>query len=103
MILYLKSFVKCGKLKYNKNRLIKPQEGGKNINMKQMTCAQMGGPATCTTVITGATADEMVKNGTTHVMSSHPDIAEQMKKMTPEQNAAWMADFQKKFDALPEM
>ena len=71
--------------------------------MKQMTCAQMGGPATCTTVLSGNTAEEMVKNGTDHVMASHPDIAEQMKTMTDEDRAKWMADFQVKFDAAPEM
>ncbi len=71
--------------------------------MKQMTCAQMGGPAECNFVVTGETAEEMAKNGGEHVMQSHPDIAEQMKNMTPEQNAQWMADFQPKFDAAPEM
>lgn len=71
--------------------------------MKQMTCAQMGGPAACSVVISGATAEEMVKNGGEHVMQAHPDIAEQMKNMTPEQNAQWMADFKPKFDALAEM
>jgi hypothetical protein len=71
--------------------------------MKQITCAQMGGPATCSTVITGATAVEMVKNGMDHVNAAHPDMAEAIKKMTPEETTAWMADFQKKFDALPEM
>ena len=71
--------------------------------MKQMTCAQMGGPATCTTVITGSTAEEMVKNGMDHINSDHPDMAEDIKKMTPEETSAWMADFQVKFDALPEM
>ncbi len=71
--------------------------------MKQMTCAQMGGPATCNFVVTGNTAEEMAKNGGAHVMEAHPDIAEQMKNMTPEENAKWMADFQPKFDAAPEM
>lgn len=71
--------------------------------MKQMTCAQMGGPATCNYVITGNTAEEMAKNGSDHVMATHPDIAEQMKNMTPEANAKWMADFKMKFDAAPEM
>lgn len=71
--------------------------------MKQMTCAQMGGPATCTVVITGNTAEEMVQNGMTHVMQAHPDMAEGIKKMTPEETTAWMTNFQKQFDALPEM
>ncbi len=71
--------------------------------MKQMTCAQMGGPATCNFVVTGNTAEEMAKNGGDHVMQAHPDMAEQMKSMTPEQNAKWMEDFKPKFDAAPEM
>lgn len=71
--------------------------------MKQMTCAQMGGPATCNTMISGNTAEEMVKNGMDHIMQAHPDMAADIKKMTPEQTTQWMADFQKKFDAAPEM
>ena len=43
--------------------------------MKQMTCPAMGGPATCTAVLAGNTAEEMVANGTKHVMESHPEIA----------------------------
>ncbi len=71
--------------------------------MKQMTCAQMGGPATCDFVITGNTAEEMAENGTAHVMASHPDIAEQMKNTSAEGKAKWMEDFKVKFDATPEM
>lgn len=70
--------------------------------MKHMTCAQMGGPATCSTVITGETAEEMIENGSKHVGAEHPELAEQMKQMSPEENAKWMADFKKKFAALPE-
>lgn len=71
--------------------------------MKQMTCPQMGGPADCTGVITGNTAEEMVKNGMDHVTNAHPDMAEDIKKMTREETSKWMADFQVKFDATPEM
>ncbi len=71
--------------------------------MKQMTCAQMGGPATCTTMISGATADEMVANGMTHVTEAHPDMAESMKTMPKETTDKWRADFQAKWDAAPEM
>jgi len=68
-----------------------------------MTCAQMGGPADCSVMLTGDSAQQMVQNGMTHITSAHPQMAEDVKKMTPEETAAWMADFQKKFDALPEM
>lgn len=71
--------------------------------MKQMTCAQMGGPATCDFVVTGNTAEEMAANGTAHVMESHPDIAAQMEAMSPEDKANWMTDFQAKFDIAPDM
>lgn len=71
--------------------------------MKQMTCAQMGGPATCDFVLTGNTAEEMVTNGTQHVMESHPDIAAQMDAMTPEAKANWMTDFQAKFDIASDV
>jgi hypothetical protein len=71
--------------------------------MKQMTCAQMGGPAECTTIIAGATAVEMVTTGMNHVTEAHPEMAEDIKKMTPEETAKWMADFTVKFDAAAEM
>ncbi len=63
----------------------------------------MGGPATCTFVVQGNTAEEMAKAGGAHVMTTHPDIAEKMKAMTPEENASWMANFQTQFDAMPDM
>lgn len=68
-----------------------------------MTCAQMGGPATCDFVLTGNTAEEMVANGTKHVMESHPDITAQMEAMTPEAKANWMTDFQAKFDIASDV
>ena len=71
--------------------------------MKQITCAQMGGPATCTFVITGNTAEETVQNGMKHVEEAHPEQAAKIKSNPAEQNAQWMLEFQKKFDALPEM
>ena len=71
--------------------------------MKQITCAQMGGPATCTVVHSGNTAQEMAENAMKHVEAAHPEMAADIKKMTPEETSKWMADFQPKFDALPEM
>ncbi len=71
--------------------------------MKQMTCAQMGGPTTCSFAITGNTPEEMATNGMAHVNNEHPELSEQIKKMTPEETTAWMSDFTKKFEALPEM
>jgi predicted small metal-binding protein len=71
--------------------------------MKQMTCAQMGGPETCTFVVSGATAEEMVGNGMGHVTGTHPEMAAQIKRMTPEETTQWMEEFRKKFEAAPEM
>ena len=71
--------------------------------MKQMTCAQMGGPAECSTMITGNTADEMVANGMKHIEEAHPEMAKDIKAMSKEAMDKWMAEFQPKFDALPAM
>jgi predicted small metal-binding protein len=71
--------------------------------MKQMTCAEMGGPATCTTVISGNTPEEMSANGTKHVNEAHPDIAESMKSMPKEAMDKWTADFKEKFSAAPKV
>ena len=68
-----------------------------------MTCAQMGGPATCNVKISGNTAEEMAKNGTAHVMQAHPDMAADMKKMSKEDMDKWMSEFKPKFEAAPEM
>ena len=70
--------------------------------MKQMTCPAMGGPADCTAVLVGNTAEEMVADGMKHVTAAHPEMAAAIAKMTPEEMAAWMAEFKPKFDALPE-
>ena len=72
--------------------------------MKQMSCAQIGGPATCNTMLNGETAEEMItKEGMPHVAEAHPEMMEDIKKMTPEETTKWMADFQEKFDAAPEI
>lgn len=71
--------------------------------MKQLTCAQMGGPDTCTAVISGATPEEMAANGMTHVNEAHPDMAENIKKMSKEEMDKWMNEFlDPKFAAAPE-
>ena len=70
--------------------------------MKKMTCAAMGGPATCTENVSGNTAEEMVANGMKHATEAHPEMAADIQKRSPEDTAKWMADFRKKFDALSE-
>jgi hypothetical protein len=71
--------------------------------MKQMTCPAMGGPATCTATLSGNTPEEMVADGMKHVEANHPEMAAQIKAMSKEDMAKWMADFKPKFDALPEL
>jgi len=71
--------------------------------MKQMTCPAAGGPATCTAVLSGNTAEEMMADGMKHVAAAHPEMADGMTKMSPEDRAKFVADFHHKFDALPEV
>ena len=67
-----------------------------------MTCAAAGGPATCTAVLEGNTAEEMLADGMKHVQEAHSKMADGMSKMSPEDRAKFMTDFHHKFDALPE-
>jgi hypothetical protein len=54
-------------------------------------------------MIMGNSPEEMVKNGMDHVMASHPDMAAKIQAMTKEATDNWMLDFQKGWDALPDM
>ncbi len=71
--------------------------------MKQMTCAQMGGPITCEFVASGNTAEEMVTQGFIHVKQSHPELAATIQNNSAEENEKWMAEFRRKFDAISEL
>jgi len=62
----------------------------------------MGGPKTCSTMISGNTPEETVDSGMKHVAESHPEMLKNIKAMSKEETAEWMADFRKKWDALPE-
>ncbi len=68
--------------------------------MKTMTCTQLGGP--CEAALSGNTPDELVANAMTHLKETHPEMAADVAKMTPEQMEAWNKDFQAKFAATPE-
>lgn len=70
--------------------------------MKQMQCSDMGG-GDCREMIQGNTAEEIVDNGMRHVESAHPEMAKRIAAMSDKEKGKWMADFKKKFDALPEM
>jgi len=70
--------------------------------MKTMTCRQMGGP--CDEKIQGSTADEMMKNGMTHVEQAHPDMAADIKA-TPQDDpkmVEWNKKFMEDFQNAPE-
>jgi hypothetical protein len=73
--------------------------------MKQITSAQMGGP--CDAVVTGNTANKMAKNGGAHLISmtddAHMPVQAMMQGMSDDDSKKWMAGFQTKFDAAPEM
>lgn len=79
--------------------------------MKTMTCKQMGGP--CDAPISGATPEEMMNNGATHVkeMAGTGDEAhkavlvmmdDMQKNPDSEANKAWNAKFMSDFAAIPE-
>lgn len=69
--------------------------------MKQMTCAQMGGP--CSAMITGNTPKEMVDNGMRHLKQDHPGMAKKMEGMSKEDGEKWMMEFEKKWKDAPDL
>ena len=71
--------------------------------MKTLTCAQLGGP--CDHTITGATPDEMMKNGMAHLESAHPEMAADVKAAPKDdpKMIAWNERFMKDFKAAPEV
>lgn len=75
--------------------------------MKAMTCRQIGGP--CDTLIQGNTPEELLDNGTQHVMESNDDEHKQVLVMmndmmnNPEEAKRWNDDFAAKFASLPEI
>ncbi len=67
-----------------------------------MTCAEMGGPETCTAVISGNTPEEAAMNGMQHMEQAHPELAAKMKANSKEENDQWMSELATKWNALPE-
>lgn len=70
--------------------------------MKKTTCAAMGGPSDCTTVIMGNTAQEMIDAGWKHIQEAHPDQAKKIMANSKEENDKWMDEFRAKFDTLED-
>lgn len=63
--------------------------------MKTLTCAQMGGP--CDEKVSGSTQDELMANGMKHLEAAHPEMAESVKKASPDD--PMMIEWRKNFDA----
>ncbi|MEK9158353.1 MAG: DUF1059 domain-containing protein [Patescibacteria group bacterium] len=68
--------------------------------MKNMKCSEMGGP--CDAVCSANTWEEMTAEGMKHLEEAHPEMAAQIKAMSPEEMAKWEAENKPKFDALPD-
>ena len=67
-----------------------------------MTCKQLGGP--CEEKIQGATPDEMMKNGMTHLEQAHPDMAADIKAMPKDdpKMVEWSTKFMADFESTPD-
>ena len=68
--------------------------------MKTMMCKELGGA--CDARLSARSWDEIVKTMTEHVMSNHPDVAQQMEKMHNEDPTRWSQETKPKWDATPE-
>ena len=66
-----------------------------------MTCRQMGGA--CDLELQADTSADMAKHMTAHVLKRHPDVADKMKNMTPEERRQWEAEFHRNWDEAREM
>jgi predicted small metal-binding protein len=71
--------------------------------MKTLTCAQMGGP--CDAEVTGSSEQEILANGMKHLEEVHPQMAEDTKKMDPNDPmmVGWMEKLRANIAAAPEM
>lgn len=70
--------------------------------MKTMTCKQMGGP--CEEKIQGATMEEMMNNGMSHMEQAHPEMAADIKAMPKDdpKMVEWNAKFTEDFVSTPD-
>lgn len=76
--------------------------------MKKLTCKDIGGP--CDIELTGNTFEEIGKKSYAHVMEqikngdeAHKAAAAKMREASPEQQKAWMAEWEKNFNDAPEV
>lgn len=66
-----------------------------------MTCIQMGG--SCSVIMSGETADELLSCGYTHVLQNHPEIVQRVMRMSEAERTAWTLDFQARWDQAPTL
>ena len=69
------------------------------MNMKTMTCKQLGGP--CDHALSAESWEEMVQKMVKHVMETHPDTAKEMEKMHNEDPKKWGREMKPKWDSAP--
>lgn len=76
--------------------------------MKKLTCRDLGGP--CDEEIAGNSFADIGNNCKTHVIEqinrgdeAHRVAAAKMRDATPEQQKAWMSEFERKYKAAPEI
>jgi len=60
----------------------------------------MGG--SCEASMTTDSEMAMIEAGMAHVEAAHPELAAQVKAMSPEEQNAWSAEFHTKWEAQPE-
>ena len=78
--------------------------------MKVMTCAQLGGPSTCTEEFRAETFEEIGELSKNHGMEMfqkgderHLAAMNEMKKMGPEGFQEWFEAKRKEFEELPDV
>jgi predicted small metal-binding protein len=69
--------------------------------MKTMTCKELGGP--CDQKFSAGSWEDMVNTMVEHVMTNHPQTAEEMKKMHEQDPKKWGRETKPKWDAAPEV
>jgi predicted small metal-binding protein len=70
--------------------------------MKTMTCAQLGGP--CEEQISGSTPEELLAHAMTHLETTHPEMAADVKGMSQEdpKMVEWNNKFKTDWENTPE-
>ena len=70
-------------------------------SMKQMTCVELGGA--CSKMLSGETADQLLNQGYEHVLQNHPEVVQQVMRMSDAERNAWDLDFQAKWNQASDL